>query len=60
MLPRVKKTEANCYSRHSCSKLLLIDVILICFKLYTEKFREWDLVQQKRFLRKNARRSVSR
>jgi len=30
-MPAKELTEANCYSIHSCSKLFLIDVILIRF-----------------------------
>jgi len=47
-------TKANFYSRYSCLKLLLIDVITIWFSdemLFTlttlKKIGEWRLVQQK-------------
>jgi len=46
-------TEAHCYSRHSCSKLLLVDVIFIWLSdeiLFTltaqTKIGEWHLVQR--------------
>jgi len=30
-MPAKELTKANCYPRHNCSKLLLIDVIFIWF-----------------------------
>jgi len=50
VLPATELTEASSYLSHSCSELLLIDVIFICFNdnmLFTRKFGEWHLAQQK-------------
>jgi len=47
-MPAKELTKANCYLRHSCSKLLLTCVIFVWFSdemLLTLKFAEWDLVQ---------------